>query len=854
MNLTKLFTANRRTQCHRAIFLLAFTLAGSAGRAQQAAADPFDGLARFQFGQSRQPLAVIEDQIRKTAPADYKQIEARLLPILNAPQTPKDAKRYICRWLAVVGSAECVPAVAGLLTDPNLSHPARMALEPMADPAAGAALRAALPKLKGNLLVGVIGSLGVRREAGAVEALAGLMNEADPLVAGTALAALGQIGTEEAARVLEGANVPAPLARTLARARVAAASRLVAAGRNAQAVVILQNLMQPQQPQAIRVAALKGLIGALPGAEAVRLVVDMVQGEDTAMRSATIAAYSTSANTALKDAVAGELPAMKPAGQIILLGVLADQPEVAARAAVLNVLAASPDDKVRAAAVECLARHGEAGDVALVVRLGSDPAAPVADAARKTLLRMGKPGVDDALVRLIESPRAEDRAVVLATLANRRVESALPTLVRLMNGTDAALAVEAVKALGVMGKSGQLKDVAGVLAATGNGSLRAAAEDAARAICRRSTDKPASAVVLLAALNQASATTARGSLLQALVYTGGDPALNAVLRAMKDNDAAVKAAATRALVSWPEAAAGPHLVELARTTPDSGQAIVALRDGCLRLAEMDELPLAQRVNIVRYVLEAAKRAEEKKRALAALGEMPSLGALDILQGCAKDAALQADATRAAVKLARQVGAAYPKQTLAALQDIKAQASTDELRGQVETAIKAVQNAGQSPDGFILAWMLSGPYTQEGQDGNGLFDVAFPPEKAGAQAEWRPTAASKAGLIELDKTMQGENRVAYLRSQIASGRDQDALLEMGSDDGLKVWLNGKVVHANNVIRPCEPGSDKVKIKLKQGVNSLLLKVTQGGGQWSACCRLRAADGQELADLTVGPNAE
>ena len=106
-------------------------------------------------GRSRQPLAQIDEQIRKTAPADYKTIEAKLLPVLKSPETPKDAKRYICRWLAVVGSADCVPAVAELLADAELSHPARMALEPGAQIRTRPhALRTALPKVKGQLLAG----------------------------------------------------------------------------------------------------------------------------------------------------------------------------------------------------------------------------------------------------------------------------------------------------------------------------------------------------------------------------------------------------------------------------------------------------------------------------------------------------------------------------------------------------------------------------------------------------------------------------------------------------------------------------------------------------------------------------
>ena len=118
---------------------------------QVVSADPYEGLAKFKFGDSRLPLATIEEQIRKSSPAEYPAIETKLLTVLKAPETTKDAKRYICRWLAVVGSAECVPAVAPLLTDADLSHPARMALEPMASPAAGAALRDGMRYVEGRV-------------------------------------------------------------------------------------------------------------------------------------------------------------------------------------------------------------------------------------------------------------------------------------------------------------------------------------------------------------------------------------------------------------------------------------------------------------------------------------------------------------------------------------------------------------------------------------------------------------------------------------------------------------------------------------------------------------------------------
>ena len=59
---------------------------------------------------------------------------------------------------------------------------------------------------------------------------------------------------------------------------------------------------------------------------------------------------------------------------------------------------------------------------------------------------------------------------------------------------------------------------------------------------------------------------------------------------------------------------------------------------------------------------------------------------------------------------------------------------------------------------------------------------------------------------------------------------------------------------NVIRGCTPWEDKVKVRLNRGVNRLLLKVTQGAGEWSACCRLRTPDGAPLDGVTVGVGEE
>jgi len=106
-----------------------------------------------------------------------------------------------------------------------------------------------------------------------------------------------------------------------------------------------------------------------------------------------------------------------------------------------------------------------------------------------------------------------------------------------------------------------------------------------------------------------------------------------------------------------------------------------------------------------------------------------------------------------------------------------------------------------------------------------------------------------GLLNLGKHLGGDHRVAYLRTQVWSPRRQKAVLEIGSDDGVKVWLRDALVHSKNTVRGVKPGEDKIKVKLGRGWNPLMLKVTQGRGGWGACARFCAVDGKALEGLRV-----
>lgn len=243
--------------------------AGAAVAADKPAVDKaavdkaFDALKTYDWGADYGQVRPIADAVTATFgdAAARKELEGRLLAALKSGIS-RSAKDVVCRALMVAGTAESVPTLAALLPEAEMSHMARYALERIQAPEAAAALRDALPKLNGKLKIGAIGSLGVRRDATSVPALAGLLGDADAAVAKAAAAALGDIGTPEAAKTLGDAKPAEAVQAAVADASLACAERLLADGKKVEAMAVYKSLSGEQQPKHVRLAATRGLLSA----------------------------------------------------------------------------------------------------------------------------------------------------------------------------------------------------------------------------------------------------------------------------------------------------------------------------------------------------------------------------------------------------------------------------------------------------------------------------------------------------------------------------------------------------------------------------------------------------------------
>jgi len=146
--------------------------------------------------------------------------------------------------------------------------------------------------------------------------------------------------------------------------------------------------------------------------------------------------------------------------------------------------------------------------------------------------------------------------------------------------------------------------------------------------------------------------------------------------------------------------------------------------------------------------------------------------------------------------------------------------------------------------FITEWLVVGPFDNADDKG---FDTAYLPEEKldlaaeyevkDGRAKWEALSAAANGYVNFDGHFKpNEWVVAYAWAEVVSPDERDTDLLVGSDDGVKVWLNGTLVHNNHSHRGWRADQDRKRIHLKKGANILLIKVDEGVGAWGFSARV------------------
>ena len=188
-------------------------------------------------------------------------------------------------------------------------------------------------------------------------------------------------------------------------------------------------------------------------------------------------------------------------------------------------------------------------------------------------------------------------------------------------------------------------------------------------------------------------------------------------------------------------------------------------------------------------------------------------------------------------------------------------------------VQIALNSVEPEPSFVNEWLLLGPFPNDPQQGGKRigFDIDYlatlggestaeltvetPVETGDGQIlNVRTARVWDSGMVDLHQLHPDPYLVAYAQTWLYSPRAQEGWIEMGMNDGGKVWLNAALVYERYSPQGAEayPGQDVFPIPLQEGWNRLLVKIEDGGGsRWRFLCEAYDAEGAPLTARAAVP---
>jgi hypothetical protein len=347
----------------------------------------------------------------------------------------------------------------------------------------------------------------------------------------------------------------------------------------------------------------------------------------------------------------------------------------------------------------------------------------------------------------------------------------------------------------------------------------------------------------------------RRALLVEILAERKAPGHEALLEeALDDPEHEVRTAAITQIGRSANPALAPRMLELAKAAgggPELTAALLAYATTADATLAGGDAPAA--MPMYHATLELAQSDDVRARALSGITAIASPESLPLLEAARQQAGVANQVVAAQLAIAEKLQATDAPQAESLLRAAIESTSEPELARRAEAGLRAlgVQEDFAKSKGFLLDWQIIGPFPAE------KFTDTFTPETVfdttltyqgvdNRQVPWKQHhVADVLGMTSLGETVgHANNAIAYARAEFTSPAEQDAVLKLGSDDGVIVWLNGAEVHRNNAARGLQPDQDTVPVHLKAGPNVLLLKIFNKGSDWGFVARLVDAAGKPL----------
>ncbi len=860
-----------------------------------------------------------------------------------------DAKSYICSKLGEIGSEASVPVLADLLNKPELFDSARYALERIPGEQSIRVLRNALQTTEGKARIGILTSIGLRKDLKSIPTVAMFLKDSDPDTVVAAGAALDRMGKESALSALWTARTQAiePARLKLTEYTLSCANQILKEKKSSDALDVVRSLSADNTlPSSLRIASIRSLAQFSEEEGAKAIVKSFSDPDPNFVRLAIAACPLIKDKKVLLNVVCKEVAFLPAENQVQFIDLFASQNKKEILPYIVESMS-SENVSVREASIRALGMLGGKSEIQILVQkaLGEGTEAELAKTSLSTM-----PGeeVGQEMLNILKKTDVEPalKKLLLPLVADRRVPGSEPVILQSAGDTDLECRIAAIKSLIEQPKTEIFDTVLQLLPNAGSDEERKLFEELILKIVLLNPEETEKRLGSLSAMLDTKPALPVQTVLLRVLARSGNPAglekikslinantapelLNAVLEALnewsddtpvpflldfaranpqlpqrdkllettinlaqktklsddeaiqrmaavlelnpsesvkkmaiekiaarkadsslpllltylRESEDSIKEVIIRCLSNWQNAAPMDAMLELAKTTNNDAIRRQALA-GVIQLSgNSPDLSPEKRTNLYNDAINMATTPEVLKGVIGALQNTYYPEALATVVKFLDNDQVRGEAEVATVKLSKMLLGIAPDIVVPALQKVIAQSQMDIIKQEAQQTLEILPKF----EDFITAWMVSGPYVNEEINTNMLYEFSFPPEKPEEEAKvvWKPaspgTNPNKPMVVELHKILGGDNRVAYLRTYIWSDTELDANLLIGSDDGVRIWVNRNKVFGKNANRACVPDEDTVPIHLKQGWNHILAKIRQGSGEWEFCARIRNLDG-------------
>jgi len=582
---------------------------------------------------------------------------AKLVAILKSNESSEFDKAVACKRLAVVGTADAVPVLAQMLLDEKFSHYARYALEPIPTPLVDDALREALLQADGGVRLGILNSIGVRRDTKAVALAASLLDHNDPAVVDAAASALGRIANVESVEtLLKGLqSEKASTRRAIGDALLICGEILKREGNADLAIKVFDAVRTADVPKPIRLAAIRGAV-VTRGPNGTDLLKELLQADDGAVFELALRIVREMKSPEATQELVKYLSTASEERQAQIIAALADAGVEEALPAIRKAVV-DARGVLQLAALRAMAKCGNSSDIPVLLQVAKSDDAPAAEEAKVTLAKLNGEGVANALTESLQKEDVRGKLVLLEVIGQRRTVAASPVVRQLLQNPDPTIRSAAIRTLGNLGLDEDIRILVERLIASSSDEEIAVLKEALQAACQRVRDREPVAGTLIEYLGKTSGNTRR-NVVEVLGGLEGPTALRAIADAARSQDADLQDVATAVLGSWLSPDVAPVLWDLIQNNA-APQYRVRLIRGYIRVARQFNVPDAERVTMCRNALQVSDRPDERRLVMDVLRRNPSAEGLALAVAELDRPGMQAAACDAIVTIAEKLNKDVP---------------------------------------------------------------------------------------------------------------------------------------------------------------------------------------------------